>query len=51
MILMGSFCEMMVIRSPMSMERPPSPQKAMTCRFGNASCAPIASGIALAIVP
>ena len=40
-----------VSSSPISMPRPPSPLREITCRSGNASEAPIACGRALAMVP
>src|SRR6267142_562560 len=38
-------------KSPISMVKPPSPDSEITCRPGNAVCAPMACGIALAIEP
>ena len=40
-----------VSSSPISIEKPPSPQSAITCRSGEPIFAPIACGIALAIDP
>ncbi|MGY2938826.1 hypothetical protein ACVWZ6_008428 [Bradyrhizobium sp. GM6.1] len=47
----GSFICVSVIRSPISMVKPPSPESEITCRPGCAACAPIACGMALAIEP
>ena len=49
--LTGRSCETAVIRSPMSIDRPPSPQNATTCRSRSRADAPSACGIALAIEP
>ena len=38
-------------KSPISMVNSPSPLSEITCRLGNAACAPIACAIALAIDP
>ena len=38
-------------KSPISMAKPPSPDSEMTCRPGNADCAPIVCAIALAMEP
>ena len=40
-----------MIRSPISIDSPPSPQNATTCRFRSSALAPSACGIALAIEP
>jgi len=46
----GLIC-LSVIRSPINIANPPSPDREMICRPGCAACAPIACGKALAIDP
>ena len=50
-IFTGSLYWTIVMRSPSSMDRPPSPHRAITCRSGYSICAPIAIGMALAMEP
>ena len=47
----GSFICVSVIRSPISMANPPSPDIEITCRPFSAACAPMACAMALAIEP
>jgi hypothetical protein len=49
--MLGSSYIATVRSSPSSMPRPPSPDIETTCRPGQASCAPMACGSALAIEP
>ena len=47
----GRFNCARLMKSPISMVKPPSPDIEITWRPGNAACAPMAWGMALAIEP